>query len=126
MAFLVRASLLVVGVVHLLPLVGALGHRRLEMLYGLPFDEPNLAILMRHRAVLFGLLGAFSCVAAFRAELRAAAFVAGFASLASFLALAATTRPYNARIARVVAVDVAALALLCLGAVALAMTNQDT
>ena len=59
MRYTVSAMLAVVAVIHLLPLSGVLGAGRLAALYGLPFDEPNLAILMRHRAVLFGLLGVF-------------------------------------------------------------------
>ena len=51
--------LVVVGIIHLLPLSGVLGAERLAALYGLPFAESYPAILMRHRAVLFGLLGLF-------------------------------------------------------------------
>ena len=56
MRYLASAMLVVVAVIHLLPVSGVLGSERLAALYGLPFNEPNLAILMRHRAVLFGLL----------------------------------------------------------------------
>ena len=59
MRYLVSAMLLVVAVIHLLPLAGLQGPSRLTALYGIAFDEPNLAILMPHRAVLFGLLDAF-------------------------------------------------------------------
>ena len=55
MRYLVSAMLTVVAVINLLPLSGVLGTDRLHALYGVSFDEPNLAILMRHRAVLFGL-----------------------------------------------------------------------
>jgi hypothetical protein len=44
---------------------------------------------MRHRAVLFGLLGAFLIAAAFLPSLQLAALVAGFASVVSFLYLSA-------------------------------------
>ena len=55
MRYLVSAMLVIVGIIHLLPLSGVLSESRLTVLYGIPFDEPNLEILMRHRAVLFGL-----------------------------------------------------------------------
>ena len=102
----------VVGVIHLLPLSGVLGAERLAALYGLAFDDPNLQIMMRHRAVLFGMLGAFLLLAAFRVDLRALAMGAGFASTVSFLWLAWSVGGYNAAIGRVVAVDVLALACL--------------
>ncbi len=57
--------LIVVGVIHLLPLVGVIGPEKLSALYGIQIADPNLAILMRHRAILFGLFGIFMCYAAF-------------------------------------------------------------
>jgi hypothetical protein len=118
MRYVVSGMLVVVGVIHLMPLSGVLGSERLAALYGLSFDQPDLAILMRHRAILFGLLGAFLLLAAFRTELQTIALVAGFASVVSFLYLAWSTGHYNAQIARVVAADVVALACLVIGAVA--------
>ena len=97
MQYVVSASLLVVAVIHLIPLHGVLGSDRLASLYGaLPFDEPNLAILMRHRAVLFGLLGLFLVFAAFRPALQTLAFIAGFVSVISYLWLALSVGSYNA------------------------------
>jgi hypothetical protein len=112
---LVSAMLVVVGVIHLLPLSGVLGSERLAALYGLSFSDPGIAILMRHRAVLFGLLGLFLVFAAFRPSLQPVAFAAGFVSVASFLWLAWSTGGYNAQIARVVTADVVALACVVVG-----------
>lgn len=100
------------GLIHLMPLAGVLGADALARLYALPFEEPNLQILMRHRAVLFGLLGALLVAAAFRPALRPLAFAAGLASVLSFLVLAAAVGGYNAALARVVAADWIALACL--------------
>jgi len=72
--------------------------------------------LMRHRAVLFGLLGVFLGVAAFIPALQGAALVAGVISVVSFLWLAVSVGGYNAAIARVVVADLVALASLALGA----------
>lgn len=102
----------VVGVIHLLPLSGVLGAERLAALYGLPFDDPSLQIMMRHRAVLFGMFGAFLLFAAFRTELRIIAIGAGLASTLSFLWLSWSTGGYNSAIARVVMADVVAVACL--------------
>ena len=112
------AMLIAVGGIHLLPLSGVLGGTRLNALYGLAFDEPNLAILMRHRAVLFGLLGAFQVYAAFRPAFQTAALVSGLVSVASFLWIAAAVGNYNDRIGRVFAADVVALLCLAVAAVA--------
>lgn len=116
--WLVAASLLVAGIIHLLPLSGVLGPERLTALYGLEFHDPSLAILMRHRAVLFGLLGLFLVTAAFRPSLWLPAFLAAFASVLSFLALAHGTGNYNPAVATVVIADWVALACLVPGAIA--------
>lgn len=115
MRHLVSVMLVLVAVIHLLPLSGVLGPARLSALYGITFDEPNIAILMRHRAVLFGLLGAFLLVAAFRPELQTAAFIAGFVSVGSFMYLAWSVGSYNTHIARVFAADIGALVCLVIG-----------
>lgn len=115
---LVGATLLVVAVIHLLPLAGVLGSARLAALYGIAFDEPNLAILMRHRAVLFGLLGAFLLVAVFRPAYRTLALWAGFVSVLSFLGPAWNVAGVNAQLGRVVTADIVALACLVVGAAA--------
>lgn len=113
--YLISAMLVVAGLIHLLPLSGVLGSERLASLYGLSFSEPNLAILMRHRAVLFGLLGVFLILAAFRPMLRTVAFIAGLISVVSFLWIAAAVGDYNEQIRRVVTVDVVAFVCLIIG-----------
>ena len=112
---LVSVGLIVAAVIHILPLSGVLGSDRLVSLYGVFFDDPNLEILLRHRAVLFGVLGFFLLVAAFRSSLQTAAFVVGFASVVSFLLLAWSVGGYNAQIARVFWADIIALAFLVIG-----------
>lgn len=115
MKHLITACLMLVGVIHLLPLAGVLGAERLASLYGLPFNEANITILMRHRAVLFGLLGAFFLWAAFVPDLQAMAFIAGYVSVVSFLWLAWSQGGHNAAIQRVVIADGVALICLVIG-----------
>lgn len=112
MRHLISAMLVIVGIIHLLPLAGVFGGERLSLLYGLPLDETNIAILMRHRAVLFGILGLFFVFAAFKPSYQPLAFIAGFTSVVSFLFLAWSAGNYNTQLARVFAADV--IALLCL------------
>jgi len=90
MKHVVTLAFLVVAVIHLLPLSGVLGARRLEALYGISIANRDLEILMRHRAVLFGLLGAFFVAAAFVTELQLVAFVFGYVGVVSFLWVAWT------------------------------------
>ena len=118
MQYIVYGALVIAGLIHLLPLSGVLGSAQLASLYGFRFDEPNVAILMRHRAVLFGLIGSFMLWSIFSPSLRSAAFVGGTISVASFLLLALTAHGYNAQLRRVVLVDAAVLLCLVIGAIA--------
>lgn len=115
MRCVISASLIVVGLIHLLPLPGVLGADKLSSLYGVSVNEPNLAILLRHRAVLFGLLGVMLIVAAFKPAWQPAALAAGWVSVVAFLALAWSTGGYNAQVGRVVIADVIALISLVVG-----------
>jgi hypothetical protein len=121
MNHVVTVSLVIAAVIHLLPLSGVIGVQRLELLYGTPIMDPNLEILMRHRAVLFGMLGMFLLFAAFRPQLQVPAFVLGSTSVLSFLWLAWSVGGYNAHIGRVFAADIVALVALVVGAVAYAL-----
>lgn len=115
MEYVISAGLLIAAVIHLLPVSGMLGRTQLEKLYGIAVDTPDLEILMRHRAVLFGLLGTFLLYAAFRPALQAPALTAGFVSVVSFLWIAQSTGKYNAQLARVFTADIIALASLVIG-----------
>jgi hypothetical protein len=109
---LVAALLLGVAIIHWLPLAGVLGGERLASLYGVAMGDANLELLMRHRAVLFGILGTLIAAGAFHRPLRFAAIAAGYASVGSFLALAYATGSLNTQVDRVVLFDWIALALL--------------
>lgn len=101
----------VLALIHFLPLSGILGGERLRDLYGIQ-AQGDLSILMRHRAVLFGLLSMISGLAAFKPELRSiAALILGL-SMASFLVLAFLEAPYGAPIRKIVLADIVGLALL--------------
>jgi hypothetical protein len=114
-AWIIGSALALAGVIHLLPLAGVLGGERLAQLYGLRVDDPNLALLLRHRAVLFGLLGALLLGAVWRPAWQGIALAAGLASTIAFLLLAAGS-PLNAALQRVWWADVLAVAALLLAA----------
>ena len=114
---LVTLSLLVVGVIHLLPAVGVLGGNRLASLYGIQDLTHDLEILLRHRSFFFGIIGCFFCYAAFKPHLQVSAFTIATLSVLSFLVLAMLSEQYNASIRRVVVADWIALAVILLGVI---------
>ncbi|MFD1529960.1 hypothetical protein [Pseudonocardia aurantiaca] len=89
MSIAVSVLLLVAGVVNGLPVAGLAGAAALRRLYGVEVADPDLLVLMRHRAVLLGLLGAALIVAAVVPQWRLPAAVAGLVSMLAFVGLAA-------------------------------------
>lgn len=106
--------LAVVGVVNLAPVVGVRSARTLAKMYGIDLRDGDveLAILLRHRAVMLGLVGGFMIYAAFVSALQPSAIVIGFVSMLSFVALARASGRPNRAIAKVSAIDVGASLLL--------------
>jgi hypothetical protein len=118
MRFIVPAVLIMAAAIHALPVVGIRGAGKLAQLYGIAVQDPNLELLLRHRAVLFGLLAALLAYAAFRPELHGLALLAGLLSVVSFLVLAHPASALNSGLVTVVRADWLALALLVVGAAA--------
>jgi hypothetical protein len=123
MSHVTVAGLLIAGVIHLLPVPGALGAGMLSRLYGIDVADPNTAILLQHRALMFGILGVLMLAAIPWPSLRLAALTVGLASAASFIAVALWIGGYNGAITRVVVADAVATVSLVLGLVAHLMAS---
>lgn len=108
----IGALLIVAAVIHLLPVTGVLGAERLSTLYAVALPDPNLVVLMRHRAVLFGLLGLLLLGAAFRPAWQPLALAGGLLSVLSFLILAWPIGEYSAALRKIFVADLVALASL--------------
>jgi hypothetical protein len=111
------ALVLVAAAINLAPVTGAFAPERMAALYGVDLGDPNLQVLMRHRAVLFGLVGGLLAVAAFHPPLRTVGYVVGFASMLSFLLIAWLVGGYGAGIRRVALLDAVGIAALAGAAV---------
>ncbi|MFJ9033199.1 hypothetical protein ACIRQP_32725 [Streptomyces sp. NPDC102274] len=117
---LTSALFVVVGAVNLLPGVVALAPSQITTAYGVSIDGPDsadLTVLLRHRAVLLGLVGIALLCAAFIPSLQVPALVGGGVSMGSFLLLAYSTPALNDATMRVARIDIAAIALLAVTAV---------
>jgi hypothetical protein len=115
MKYISVAALLIAGIIHLLPIPGVLGAAKLGRLYGITVSDPNTAILLQHRAVLFGVLGVLMLSAIPFPFLRLPALLVGLVSAASFVVVARWVGDYGVEINRVVIADVIAALLLASG-----------
>ncbi len=110
------SALLIVlaGLVNLLPVSGVLSAKRLQALYGVVLEDTNLLILMRHRAILFGIVGGLLLASAFHLPLRRVGLSIGLISMLSFVLIAGLVGGYNAELQRIIVFDLAAsVALVC-------------
>lgn len=108
---IIQVALIVAGLIHFLPVTGVIGAERLTAMYAIPFADPNLLILMRHRAVMLGLLGGLVLYSVFRPGMQGTGIVVGTVSLASIVGLAWSVGGYNQSLSRVVMAD--SVAVFC-------------
>ncbi len=103
---IITGSLLVAGLIHLLPAVGILGADVLDRLYGTETASADVEVLLRHRAVLFAILGVATLTAAILRRAQITLLVINLVSVATFALLASVTSGTSPEIDRVTAVDV--------------------
>ncbi len=104
--------LFIVGVINLLPVIVFFDAAKTTGLYGLPITGESLTILMRHRAVLLGLVGAALITAAFKPEFRILAIALALVSKLAFIFLTFTASSHTAEVRQVALIDFGAIVLL--------------
>lgn len=108
-------ALFVSALIHLVPVSGVAGDAALTKLYGIEVVDPNISILLQHRALLFGALGGLMLVAIALPSIRLTVLAVGLFSTVSFIVVAMWVGRYNPAIAKVVVADILASALLAAG-----------
>ena len=111
MKYMAPIILVIVGLINIAPLTGAVSAATLEAMYEVDLNNGDLVILLRHRAVLFGMLGAFILYAAFHRRLQLSASIAALLSMISFVALVYLQGDGGDAIQKVVRVDLIAITL---------------
>lgn len=109
---LAPAGLVFAGVINLMPVTGVLGASWLKSLYGFDIAGADPEVLLRHRALLFGMLGVLLIGSVFRPGLRDVALVLAGFSMASFIIVALIVGDYGPAIRKIVIADVAGLLAL--------------
>lgn len=108
----VQLVLLLAAVIHVAPVTGLAGAEALQRLYGVDLADPATLMLMRHRAVLFALVGLPLAIGVFLPTWRVPALTGALVSLGAFLGLAATLPSLNPALLRAVHIDIGLIALI--------------
>ena len=115
--------LVVVGLVNFVPVVGLLSASKLEQAYSVSLASNDLEILMRHRALLFGVLGGFILYSVFFPAFQVAAMVMAGVSMVGFAVLVILVGGYNAAMLKVLIGDLVGIGFL-VAAASLKMFSQ--
>lgn len=111
-----RILLLLVGIINTLPVLIAFLPEKIATSYGVTIPDANYELLLRHRAVLFGIVGGWMIYAAFANKYLTSATIIGLISMLSFILLYFLIgQPINAALTKVMKIDVIATVVLIIG-----------
>lgn len=105
--------LFVVGVINFLPIIGMLSLGKINQAYGLNVTDNNLEILLRHRALLFGLIGGFIIYSVFKPQHQMAAITLAAISMFGYLYFFWSVGGSNSALLNVAKIDIIGVVLLC-------------
>lgn len=113
-----RITLFIAGVINLLPSLLAFFPDRIAKSYGIEIADVNYELLLRHRAILFGVIGGFMILSALKRIHYKAATTIGLISMISFILLFLLIGDgISPELKKVMIIDVVATVILCLGAI---------
>jgi len=113
---LYRLILLITGLVHILPFSFLFFTEQLQKSYGVDISDANLQLLLRHRAIFFGLIGVGLILSAVKKSFYGWAAAIGLISMVSFVWLFYQIGGINQQLRSVMLIDVFISAALFLSA----------
>ena len=109
--------LLLVGLIHILPIAGVMGQQQLQSLYGLNQISQTTELLLRHRAILFFMLGVSLITIAFYPSWHLAGLLVALLATSSFIFLSYGVDGLSPEVKRVVLIDKLCVALVVIALV---------
>ena len=107
----ISVLLLITGLINFLPVIGVLSSDQINGLYGLEIDNRDLMILLRHRALLFGIIGGFVIYPAFKRHYQLASILMMLVSMLGFLFILHIEGSSNYALAKIALIDVIGIVL---------------
>jgi hypothetical protein len=114
---MVMALLIVVGLINFLPVIGVISATKITQAYSVELAGNDLAILLRHRALLFGIVGGFILYSVFVPQYQVAAMIMAAISMVGYLCVMWSEGGYNSSLIKVAIVDMVGVGLLVTAAV---------
>ena len=118
MELLFRIALFISGVMNILPSLLAFLSEKISESYGIEIPNANFELLLRHRAILFGIIGGLMIYSALVKKHYELSTIAGLVSMISFIILYFIIgKDINQELNKVMLIDVVATAMLCIGCI---------
>jgi hypothetical protein len=116
MELIFRITLFIAGLINLLPALLAFFPDKISKSYGIDVPNANYELLLRHRAILFGIIGGLMIFSAIVKKHYEIATTAGLIGMMSFIILYfLIDNDINTELKNVMRIDFVATVILCIG-----------
>jgi len=124
MELIFRITLFIAGVINLLPSVLAFLPDKISKSYGIEIPNENYELLLRHRAILFGIIGGLMIYSAVAKKHYEVSTVIGLISMISFIVLFFQIGgDINSDLKKVMTIDIVGTVILCIGFILLKLKS---
>jgi hypothetical protein len=125
MELIYRITLFVAGLINLLPSMLAFLPDKISKSYGIEIPNANYELLLRHRAILFGIIGGLMIFSSIVKKYYEIATIAGLISMTSFILLYfLIDRDISSELKKVMVIDILASLILLIGLVIFLITSK--
>jgi hypothetical protein len=116
MELLFRIALFISGILNILPSLLAFLPDKISKSYGIEIPNSNYELLLRHRAILFGIIGGLMVYSAIVKKYYELSTIAGLVSMTSFIFLYFLIgKDISQELKKVMIIDLIATVILCIG-----------
>jgi hypothetical protein len=116
MELLFRITLFVAGAINIIPSLLAFHPKKIAKSYGIEIPNSNYELLLRHRAILFGIIGGLMIYSALVKKHYELSTITGLVSMTSYIILYFIIgKDINQELKKVMIFDVVATIILCIG-----------
>ena len=116
MELIYRITLFIAGLINILPAMLGFLPEKISKSYGIEIPNANYELLLRHRAILFGIIGGLMIYSALAKKHYELSTIAGLVSMVSFIILYFLIgKNINSELKKVMMIDLFATVILCVG-----------
>lgn len=126
MELIYRITLFIAGLINILPSILAFFPDKISKLYGIGIPNANYELILRHRAILFGIIGGLMIFSAITKRYYEISTIAGLISMVSFILLYFLIgKDISSELKKVMLIDIVATIILLIGLIVYVITSKN-